>query len=65
MRDISAQLLSKHTAALQNKHAAIFCVALCTQGNTTLQSINVSGNSSMDKSWQKLLNHLVKGKAKA
>jgi hypothetical protein len=43
----------------------ICCVALCTQGNTTLQSINVSGNSNMDKSWQKLLNHLVKGKAKA
>jgi hypothetical protein len=34
------------------------------QGNTTLQSINVSSNSNMDKSWQKLLNHLAKGKAK-
>jgi hypothetical protein len=39
--------------------------AACSQqGNTTLQSINVSNNDSMDKSWQKLLNHLVKGKAK-
>lgn len=36
-----------------------------TQSNTTLQSINVSNNASMDKSWQKLLNHLLKGKAKA
>jgi hypothetical protein len=35
------------------------------QGNTTLQSINVGSNDSMDKSWQKLLNHLVKGKAKS
>lgn len=33
-----------------------------TQSNTTLQSINVSNNASMDKSWQKLLNHLVKAK---
>lgn len=34
------------------------------QGNATLQSIDVSRNANMDKSWQKLLNHLVKGKAK-
>jgi hypothetical protein len=37
----------------------------CLQNNATLQSIDVSNNMSMDKSWQKLLNHVVKGKAKS
>ena len=35
------------------------------QNNTTLQFIDVSNNMCMDKSWQKLLNHVVKGKAKS
>jgi hypothetical protein len=35
------------------------------QNNTTLQVIDVSNNMCMDKSWQKLLNHVVKGKPKA
>lgn len=43
---------------------AVCCLPLVAQDNTTLQSINVSNNDNMDKSWQKLLNHLVKGKAK-
>jgi hypothetical protein len=36
-----------------------------SQSNATLQSIDVSNNMAMDKSWQKLLNHVCKGKAKS
>ena len=35
------------------------------QANATLQSIDVSNNMAMDKSWTKLLNHVCKGKAKS
>ena len=35
------------------------------QANATLQSIDVSHNMLMDKSWQKLLNHVAKGKARS
>lgn len=35
-----------------------------TQSNSSLQSIDVSSNPHMDKSWQKLLNHVTKGKTR-
>jgi hypothetical protein len=35
------------------------------QNNGTLQFIDVSDGHCMDGSWQKLLNHVVKGKPKA
>jgi hypothetical protein len=38
---------------------------VCLQNNSTLQTIDVSDGHCMDGSWQKLLNHVVKGKPKA
>lgn len=49
------------------KHGSprLAAAARCTQNNNTLQFIDVSSSSYMDKSWQKLLNHVVKGKPRA
>ena len=35
------------------------------QSNATLQAVDVSANDHMDASWQKLLDHVVKGRARA
>ncbi len=40
-------------------------IALWLQNNSTLQALDVSNNMCMDKSWQKLLGHVVRGKPKA
>lgn len=52
------RLSMAHTAAT-DAGAQLICAAL--QGNAALQSIDVGGNAGMDKSWQRLLNHVVKG----
>jgi hypothetical protein len=39
----------------------VLCSAPCTpQNNSTLQTINVTNNDHMDKSWQTLLQHVLK-----
>ncbi|KAI8472414.1 MAG: hypothetical protein J3K34DRAFT_519751 [Monoraphidium minutum] len=55
--------LSLTHTGVTDQGAQLICNAL--QSNTTLQSIDVAHNPHMDKSWQKLLNHVAKGKAKA
>eukprot|EP00877_Chromochloris_zofingiensis_P010644 jgi/Chrzof1/5833/Cz16g17160.t1 len=52
------RIIMSHTN-VSDSGAQLICNAL--QGNSTLQGIDVSNNMCMDKSWQKLLNHVVKG----
>ncbi|KAF8059651.1 NLRC3 [Scenedesmus sp. PABB004] len=55
--------LSLRGTRVTDAGAQLLCNAL--QGNATLQAIDVGGCEGMDRSWQKLLNHVVKGKARA
>jgi hypothetical protein len=55
------RLVLTHTN-ITDAGAQLLCNAL--QNNGCLQHINVSANDHMDKSWQKLLDHVVKGKAR-
>uniref|UniRef100_A0A383WCR9 Uncharacterized protein n=1 Tax=Tetradesmus obliquus TaxID=3088 RepID=A0A383WCR9_TETOB len=56
------RLLMTHSN-ITDAGAQLICNAL--QNNGTLQFIDVSDGHCMDGSWQKLLNHVVKGKPKA
>jgi len=51
-------------ASLLTKKSCIPHFPTATQSNSTLQSIDVTNNPHMDKSWNKLLNHVTKGKPK-